>query len=167
MEAEYRAGPVRYRVMDDELVVALSDVKKVRIYTMQGRGFCFVTPGTGSTLKILSHMPSTDDNLRAYVTFIRKLHRKLATAAPTATYVAGHGIFMVMLVVCVLGMIVVAATFLLALFKGVGIERVAPLGATITLPLLTLAGMARIRPRKYSPAVPPRAYLPQVDGSDE
>lgn len=173
-EAEYRAGPIRYRVVGDELVressreeteerIDLATVTKVRIYTMQGRGFCFVTPGSGKVMQILSHLPSTPDNQRAYVAFIRKLHQKLATTAPAATYVAGHGAFLALMVVSVVGMVAVAGVVVLALVKGAGLERVGPLAAPITLPMLTLAGVSRVRPRKYSRGVPPRAFLPPVD----
>jgi hypothetical protein len=172
-DAEYRAGPTRFRILDDALVtdsskgdaeqsIALADVARVRIYVYQGRGFCLVTGKTGSDKPIVITTPQRGkpDEADQYVDFIEALHERIAAAAPDAEFIGGHAAFFALLIVCVVGMIAIFGTFVAALVSGADPAKAAPLLGTITLPLIVLASTSAGRPRKYDPNDIPDKYLP-------
>ncbi len=173
MEAtEYRAGGLRYRILengdlavdssagDDSRRVPLASIRHVRLYVAQGRGFCVLTPKSGRTLAITTPPRADAATCRAYAAFLRELHDRLATAAPDAELVAGHGMFFALHVICLVGLVLYAVMFVFALVAGLRIEHVAATLPSITLPLLTLASTSRGRPRHYSRGVVPPSFLP-------
>lgn len=170
-DAEYRSGPTRFRIVDDALVadssegdadrtVALADVAHVRIYVTQGRAFCFISPKTGKPLVITTPQRVKPEDADEYSHFVRAVHERIADVAPEAKFVAGHGAFFALLVVCVVGIVAIFATFVAALVKGADPARVAPLLGTITLPLIVLARSSAGRPRAYDPTDIPEQFLP-------
>jgi hypothetical protein len=171
---EYCAGALRHRFVEGDLVVdsseetdhmrrvPLASIGHVRLYVAQGRGFCVLTPRGGRTLVITTPPGASTTTLRAYAEFVRELHRRLATAAPDAQLVAGHGAFFALHVVCMVSIVVYTMLFIAALIGGLDFTRLLPTMPTIVLPLLTLAKTSHSRPRPYSRGIVPASFLPAV-----
>jgi hypothetical protein len=166
---EYRAAPLRYRLVDNDLLVdtgaetrrlPLSFVHHVRIYVASGRRLCVLKPKSGRPLVVSAPVHTDTSSVRAYAAFVRALHVRLAAVAPDATLVYGHGAFFVLHVVSVVAIVVYAVAFLLALFAGLPIAHLVPSLPSIVLPIVFLTASSRGRPVAYSRGTVPASFLP-------
>ena len=135
--------------------IPLSEVRKVRLLSMQGIYYTYLWTPQGKT-KILSrsiHGPARlEDKPGEYRLFVTELHAKLGAAAPHAAYLAGSTVYFIM------GWVLVAlGVLVLVLRLGFGSRGVLRFGfaAALGVPLILLG-----RVKHYLPDSLPEKYLP-------
>jgi hypothetical protein len=131
------------------------------MYIAQGRGYCILTPATGRTIMIMTAPHPSRDKANAYASFMRTLHKRLASAAPSARLIAGHGAFFALHVVCYVGLVTFSVLILLALLNGIPLQKITVGLPSVVLPLIALASTSKGLPRPYSRGIVPSSCLPE------